>query len=186
MALLDSCQYTAVSKGCTLEATYCPFDSHRRYVIHVICMNSTHYNVKPSYRNDRDIAFKTVAQWQAMCVASNFAAISPSDIYRLSLRRRYIYNSGLLYRPLCVQRVTLYGRDKALVQHFRRVLRRSFGAENLNYVFQSSLFPGYDAFTLMSLCTIMIDWMALHADQDDVEMYSWDISRRGYKTPAHD
>jgi hypothetical protein len=28
MALLDLCQYTPVSKVCTLEATYCHFDSH--------------------------------------------------------------------------------------------------------------------------------------------------------------
>jgi hypothetical protein len=27
MTLLESCQYTPVSKVCTLEATYCPFDS---------------------------------------------------------------------------------------------------------------------------------------------------------------
>jgi hypothetical protein len=28
MTLLEFCQYTAVSRVCTLEATYCPFESH--------------------------------------------------------------------------------------------------------------------------------------------------------------
>jgi hypothetical protein len=53
--------------------------NNERYATYVAYRNTMHYNVKRSHWNDSDIAFKIIAQWEAIRVESNFPAISPSD-----------------------------------------------------------------------------------------------------------
>jgi hypothetical protein len=72
--------------------------SNRQYAINVACI-TMHYNMSSSQRNDSDIAFNIIGQWQAIRVESNVSDISPSDTYCLSLWREVVCSS-LLQHPI--------------------------------------------------------------------------------------